>query len=69
MAIKDSKIAAFGPAAFVVGFGNVHDDGDTIFVVVFDEAVKCVDGVAFDEAVAFFDEIGVLYFRDFEVLL
>ena len=69
MAIKDSKIAAFGPAAFVVRFSNVHDDGDTIFVVVFDEAVKGVDGVAFDEAVAFFDEIGVLYFRDFEVLL
>ncbi len=69
MTVKDSKITAFGPASFVVGFGNVHDDGDAIFVVIFDQAVKGVDGVALDEAVAFLDEIGVLYFRDFEVFL
>lgn len=69
VSVKYSKIAAFGPSAFEVGFGDVHDDGDTIFVVVFDEAVEGIDRVAFDEAVGFFDEICVLEFRDFEVLL
>lgn len=69
MSIKDSKIAAFRPATFVIGFGDVHDNRDSIFVIVFNESVKGIDRVTFDEAVAFLDEIGVVEFWNLDVLL
>ena len=69
MSIKDSKIAAFRPATFVIGFSDVHDNGDSIFIIVFDESMKGIDRVAFDEAIAFLDEIGVLNFWNLDVLL
>ncbi len=36
MSVEYSKVAASRPSSFKVGFGDVHDDGDAIFVVVFD---------------------------------
>ena len=36
VSIKDAEIAAFGPSAFVIRFGDVHDDWDSILVIVFD---------------------------------
>lgn len=69
MSVKNTKIAAFRPLAFVVGFGNVHDDWDSIFVVVFDEAVEGIDGVAFNESIAFLYKVNVIDFWDFMVFL
>ena len=36
MSIKDGKVAAFGPPPLVVGFSDVHDDGDSILIEIFD---------------------------------
>jgi hypothetical protein len=36
MSVKYSEIAASRPSSFKVGFGDIHNDGDAIFVVVFD---------------------------------
>ena len=36
MSIEYSEVAASGPSSFVVGFGDVHDDGDSIFIIIFD---------------------------------
>ena len=62
MAIKDSEIAATWPSAFEIGFGDVHDDGDSILIVVLDEAMIGVDCIAFDCAVRSLDEFDWLYF-------
>ena len=34
--IEDSEVAAAGPPAFEVRLGDVHDDGNPVFIVVFD---------------------------------
>ena len=36
MSVKDGKIAAFWPSALVVRFGDVHDDGYSILIEIFD---------------------------------
>ena len=69
VSVEYSKVAAFRPTTFIVGFGDIHDDWDTIFIIVFDKTVKGIDWVTFDEAIAFFDEIGVLDFWNIEVPL
>lgn len=43
MSIKDSKVTAAGPSAFEIGFSDIHDDGDSVFVVVFDQSVISID--------------------------
>lgn len=36
VAVEDSKVAAAGPSALEIGFGDVHDDGHPILVIIFD---------------------------------
>jgi hypothetical protein len=36
VSVKDTEIAATRPSAFVIGLGDVHNDGNSIFVVVLD---------------------------------
>jgi hypothetical protein len=49
--VKHPEVAAAWPASLEIRFGDVHNDGDAIFVVVFDEAVKGVYGIPLDDAV------------------
>jgi hypothetical protein len=65
MSVKNSEVTTFGPSSFVVWFCNVHDDRDSIFIVVLNQAMESVDSIAFDVAVAFFDEMSVVYLGDF----
>lgn len=41
--VEDSEIAATWPSAFEVGFGDIHNDGDTVFIIVLDQSVESVD--------------------------
>jgi len=54
--VEHSEVAAARPPAFEIGFGDVHDYGNPIFVVVFDQAVEGIDGIAFDSPVRSFYE-------------
>lgn len=61
MPIKYSEVTTSGPSAFEVRFGDVHDDGDPIFVIVFNETVKGVDCISFDCSITAFDKFDRLY--------
>lgn len=43
MSVKNSEVTAFGPSSFVVWFGNVHDDRDSIFIVILNQSMESVD--------------------------
>ena len=43
MSVKDSKVTAARPSAFEIGFSDIHDDGDSVFVVVLDQSVISID--------------------------
>ena len=62
--IKDPKITALWPSALVIWFGNVHDDGNPVFVVIFDHAVESINCIAFNCAVALLDEFDRIQFGD-----
>lgn len=62
--VEDSKVAAAGPSALEIGFGDVHDDGHPVFVIIFDQAVKGIDCVPLDCSIAALDEFDGLYARD-----
>lgn len=64
MSIEYSEIAAAWPSSFEVGFGDVHDDWYSIFVIVFNEAMKSIDCIAFYCAIGLLDEFDWLYFRN-----
>lgn len=56
MSVEDTEVAASGPSAFEIGFGDVHDDGYSILVVVLDESVIGIDCVSFDCSIAALDK-------------
>ena len=56
MAVEYSKIAAAWPSSFEVRFGDVHDDWYSIFVIVFNQTMKGIDGIAFYGAIGLLDE-------------
>jgi hypothetical protein len=58
VSVEYSEVAAPGPASLEIGFGDVHDDGDAVFVVVLDESVEGIDAVALDGAVGSLYEFG-----------
>ena len=62
VSIKHSKIAAAWPSSFEVGFGDVHDDWYSIFVIVFNETMEGIDSIAFYGAIGLLDEFDWLYF-------
>ena len=64
MPVEDSKVAAPGPSALEIGFGDVHNDGDAIFVIILNEAMKGIDCVSLDCSIAALDEFDWLYARD-----
>ena len=43
MSVEDSKVTAARPPAFELGLGDIHDDGDSVFVVVFDQSAISID--------------------------
>ncbi len=43
MSIKNAEVAAAGPSSFEVGFGDVHDDGDAVFIIILDQSMKGID--------------------------
>lgn len=49
--VKHTEIAATRPPALEVGLGDVHDDRDAVFVIVFDQSVEGIDCVSFDGSV------------------
>ena len=51
VSVKDSEVAATRPSAFEIGFGDVHDDGNPVFVVVFDESVEGIDSISLDGSI------------------
>lgn len=57
MAIEDSEVAAARPPALVVGFSDVHNDGDAIFIVFFDKSLEGIDGIAFDGPIGTFNKL------------
>jgi hypothetical protein len=61
VAIEYSEVAASWPSAFEVRLGDVHDDGDPIFVIVLNESVEGINCVSFDCSVAAFDKFDRLY--------
>jgi len=61
MAVEYSKVATTWPSTFKVRFGDVHDDGYSIFVIVFDESMKGIDCVALYCSVGLLDEFNALY--------
>lgn len=63
MSIEHSKIAASGPSSLKVRFGDIHNDGDTIFVIVFNESMKSVDTVSFDGAIGSLYKLNWFYSR------
>jgi hypothetical protein len=56
VSIEDAEVAAAGPSSFEVGFGDVHDDGDAVFIIVLDQSMKGVDCISFDGSIRPFDE-------------
>jgi hypothetical protein len=62
MTIEYSKIAAPWPSSFEIGFCYIHDDGDSIFVIIFDESVIGVDCIALYGSISAFDEFDCLDF-------
>lgn len=63
MAIENTKIAAARPTAFEVGFGDVHDDGDAVLIIVLDQSMEGVDCIPFDGSIRSFYESDRLYAR------
>lgn len=61
MSIEYSEVAASWPPSFEIGFGDVHDDGDAIFIIIFDESMEGIDSVAFDGSVGAFDKFDCFY--------
>lgn len=62
--VEDPEITAPWPSTFEVGFGDVHNDGDAVFIIIFDKPMEGVDWVAFDSAIAPLDEFDSFYFGD-----
>lgn len=56
MSIEYPKVAASGPSALEVRLGDVHDDGDPIFVIVLNQPVEGIYCVSLDCSVAAFDK-------------
>lgn len=63
MTVKNPEVAATGPSAFIVGFSDVHNDGDSVLIVVFDKAMEGVDCIALDGSIGSLYKLDRLYFR------
>lgn len=46
MAVKHSKVAAAWPSPLEVRLGNIHDNRDTIFIIIFDQSMEGIDRVS-----------------------
>lgn len=68
MPIKNPKVTTARPSAFEVWFGYVHNDGDSIFIIIFDKSVKCIDCVPLDCSIGSLNEFNRLYLRDINSL-
>lgn len=66
--VKNAKVAAFGPFAFVVWLSDVHDYGNSILIVVFDHAVEGIDSIALHQTISFMHELDRFEFRDADCL-
>lgn len=55
--VEYSKVAAPGPSSFEVRLCYVHNDRDTVFVVILHQSVKGIDGVSLYGAIAALDEL------------
>jgi hypothetical protein len=67
MTIEDSKVTTLGPSTLVIGFSNVHDDGDSILIIILGEPMKSVDRIALDSAIgsfAKFDRFNMWYLNN-----
>ena len=62
MSIKNGKVATFGPFSFIIRLGYIHDNGYSVFIIVFDHSVVSINRITFDKAISFFDEIDVINF-------
>jgi hypothetical protein len=62
MTIEYSKIAAPWPPSFEIGFCYIHDDGYSIFVIIFDKPVVGIDCIALYGSISAFNEFGCLDF-------
>lgn len=61
MSIEYSKVAAARPSSFKVGLCYIHNDGYSIFVVIFDESMKGIDSISFDGAIGSLYELDWLH--------
>lgn len=69
MSVENAEVAAFGPTPLVVGFGNIHDDGHSVLIVIFYQPMKSVDCIAFESAIGTIDEFDRVYLRNVYQLL
>ena len=62
--VENSKVGRFFPVGGVFGFGEVEDDGDSVFVVLADGALVGGGRVGSDGAVSVFGVLGGLEVAD-----
>ena len=61
MAVKDSKIAAFGPPALIIRLGYVHYYRNSVLIKGFNHSVERIDRIALYDSVALLHELDPLH--------
>lgn len=69
MAVEYSKVAASRPSSLEVGLCYVHNDRDSVFIVILHQSVKGIYRVTFDGAIASLDELDSVNLRNGPTLL
>ena len=64
MTVEDSKITATGPSTLEVRLSNIHNDGYTIFIIIFDKSMKCINCISFYGPIRALYKLDGFYFRD-----
>ena len=65
MTVKYPKITAFWPFSFIVWFGNIHYDRDSVLVVILGHPMKSINRITFDQPIIFFNKIHIIDMRYF----
>ena len=69
MSIKHPKITTFRPMPLMLGFGNVHDYRNSIFIIFFDKTMKGVDWISYNSGIRLIDKGSRLEWIKSELLL